>query len=30
MIHACMDAVEVTREADGVTMLLTSAKVAPA
>jgi serine/threonine-protein kinase RsbW len=29
MIHACMDAVEVTREADGVTMLLTSAKVPP-
>jgi anti-sigma regulatory factor (Ser/Thr protein kinase) len=29
MIHACMDAVEITREADGVTMLLTSAKVPP-
>jgi anti-sigma regulatory factor (Ser/Thr protein kinase) len=29
MIHACMDAVEVAREADGVTMLLTSAKVPP-
>ncbi|TWF75779.1 anti-sigma regulatory factor (Ser/Thr protein kinase) [Pseudonocardia hierapolitana] len=29
MIHTCMDAVEVTREVDGVTMLLTSAKVPP-
>jgi anti-sigma regulatory factor (Ser/Thr protein kinase) len=29
MIHSCMDAVEVTRETDGTTMLLTSAKVPP-
>jgi anti-sigma regulatory factor (Ser/Thr protein kinase) len=29
MIHACMDVVEVSREADGVTMLLTSVKVPP-
>jgi anti-sigma regulatory factor (Ser/Thr protein kinase) len=29
MMHACMDAIEVAREADGVTMLLTSAKVPP-
>ena len=29
MIHACMDAIEISREADGVTMLLTSAKVPP-
>jgi len=29
MIHSCMDAIEVTREADGTTMLLTSAKVPP-
>jgi anti-sigma regulatory factor (Ser/Thr protein kinase) len=29
MIHACMDAIEVAREDDGVTMLLTSAKVPP-
>lgn len=29
MIHACMDAIEVSREADGTTMLLTSAKVPP-
>jgi anti-sigma regulatory factor (Ser/Thr protein kinase) len=29
MIHACMDAVEVTREADGTTMLMTSARVPP-
>ena len=27
MIHTCMDAVEVSRETDGVTMLLTSVKV---
>jgi anti-sigma regulatory factor (Ser/Thr protein kinase) len=29
MIHACMDAIEISREVDGVTMLLTSAKVPP-
>jgi serine/threonine-protein kinase RsbW len=29
MIHSCMDAIEVTREPDGTTMLLTSAKVPP-
>jgi anti-sigma regulatory factor (Ser/Thr protein kinase) len=29
MIHACMDSIEVAREDDGVTMLLTSAKVPP-
>lgn len=29
MIHSCMDAIEVTHEADGTTMLLTSAKVPP-
>jgi anti-sigma regulatory factor (Ser/Thr protein kinase) len=29
MIHACMDSIEVAREGDGVTMLLTSAKVPP-
>jgi anti-sigma regulatory factor (Ser/Thr protein kinase) len=29
MIHACMDAIEVSRETDGTTMLLTSAKVPP-
>ncbi|MHA6630831.1 ATP-binding protein [Pseudonocardia sichuanensis] len=29
MIHACMDAIEVSREPDGTTMLLTSAKVPP-
>ena len=29
MIHACMDVIEVAREADGTTMLLTSAKVPP-
>lgn len=29
MIHACMDAVEVTRETDGTTMLMTSARVPP-
>jgi anti-sigma regulatory factor (Ser/Thr protein kinase) len=29
MIHACMDAIEVARESDGTTMLLTSAKVPP-
>ena len=29
MIHACMDSIEVDREDDGVTMLLTSAKVPP-
>jgi serine/threonine-protein kinase RsbW len=29
MIHACMDAIEVAREIDGTTMLLTSAKVPP-
>ncbi|MGH3586485.1 MAG: ATP-binding protein [Pseudonocardia sp.] len=29
MIHACMDAIEVSREIDGTTMLLTSAKVPP-
>jgi anti-sigma regulatory factor (Ser/Thr protein kinase) len=29
MIHSCMDAIEVSREADGTTMLLTSAKVPP-
>jgi len=29
MIHACMDAVDVTREAGGTTMLLTSARVPP-
>ncbi len=29
MIHACMDSIEVSREADGTTMLLTSAKVPP-
>jgi anti-sigma regulatory factor (Ser/Thr protein kinase) len=29
MIHACMDAIEVTREDEGTTMLLTSAKVPP-
>lgn len=29
MIHACMDGIEVTREGDGTTMLLTSAKVPP-
>lgn len=29
MIHSCMDGIEVTHEADGTTMLLTSAKVPP-
>ncbi len=29
MIYACMDSIEVAREDDGVTMLLTSAKVPP-
>ena len=29
MIHACMDAVEVAREVDGTTMLMTSARVPP-
>ena len=29
MIHACMDGVEVSHEADGTTMMLTSAKVPP-
>ncbi|GAA0939642.1 ATP-binding protein [Pseudonocardia zijingensis] len=29
MIHACMDAIEVSREDDGTTMLLTSARVPP-
>jgi hypothetical protein len=29
MIHSCMDAIEVTREDEGTTMLLTSAKVPP-
>jgi anti-sigma regulatory factor (Ser/Thr protein kinase) len=29
MIHSCMDAIEVCREDDGTTMLLTSAKVPP-
>ncbi len=29
MIHACMDAIEVARESDGTTMLLTSVKVPP-
>ncbi|WP_142096600.1 ATP-binding protein [Pseudonocardia cypriaca] len=29
MIHACMDAIEVAREDEGITMLLTSAKVPP-
>jgi anti-sigma regulatory factor (Ser/Thr protein kinase) len=29
MIHACMDWVEVSHEADGTTMMLTSAKVPP-
>jgi anti-sigma regulatory factor (Ser/Thr protein kinase) len=29
MIHACMDAIEVARDVDGTTMLLTSAKVPP-
>jgi anti-sigma regulatory factor (Ser/Thr protein kinase) len=29
MIHACMDAIEVSREDDGTTMLLTSVKVPP-
>jgi anti-sigma regulatory factor (Ser/Thr protein kinase) len=29
MIHACMDAVEVSREVDGTTMLMTSAPVPP-
>jgi hypothetical protein len=30
MIYACMDAIEVTREQNGTTMLLTSARVPPA
>ena len=29
MIHACMDVVEIAREADGTTMLMTSARVPP-
>ena len=29
MIHTCMDAVEVSREVDGTTMLMTSARVPP-
>jgi anti-sigma regulatory factor (Ser/Thr protein kinase) len=29
MIHACMDAVEIARETDGTTMLMTSARVPP-
>jgi anti-sigma regulatory factor (Ser/Thr protein kinase) len=29
MIHACMDAVELSRDADGTTMMMTSVKVPP-